>query len=122
MDEAMEHFQRGVEAFKIGDIAKAIEELETTTQLDHTNHKAFCYLGAAYSAQKRFNAAIGAFKTAEQIAPGVPSIHFNIAQAYEASGIPMEAEYEYERALQIDPSYAKAQDALDKIKKRLHHI
>ena len=55
-------------------------------------------------------------------APEVASIHYNIAQAYEAGGIPNEAEYEYERALQIDPDYAKAQEALGSLKKRLHHI
>ena len=118
----MEHFRLGREAFKAGDFDKAIEELETATQLNHEDHKAFCYLGAAYAAKDRYNAAIGAFKTAEQIAPGVASIHYNIAQAYEASGILNEAEYEYERALQIDANYAKARQALAKIKRKLHHV
>lgn len=122
MAEAMEHYKLGVEAFKAGNIENAIEELEAATHLDHENYKAFCYLGAAYSAQERYNAAIGAFKTAEQIAPGVASIHYNIAQAYEASGIPSEAEFEYERALEIDPNYLRAKEALDALKKRLHHI
>ena len=122
MAEFDEHFKLGCEAFKSGDYDKAIEELETATHLDHENHKAFNYLGAAYAAKDRYNAAIGAFKTAEQIAPGVASIHYNIAQAYEASGILNEAEYEYERALEIDPDYAKAQQALASVKKRLHHV
>lgn len=122
MADAMEHYKVGVEAFKAGNIETAVEQLETATQLDHTNYKAFCYLGAAYSVKERYNAAIGAFKTAEQIAPNVASIHYNIAQAYEASDIPNEAEYEYERALEIDPNYLKAKDALDALKKRLHHV
>ena len=122
MAEAAEHFQKGVEAFKACDIDTAIEELEAATQIDHENYKAFNYLGAAYASKDRFNAAIGAFKTAEQIAPNVPSIHYNIAQAYEASGITNEAEYEYERALEIDPNYEKARVALDTLKKKLHHI
>lgn len=122
MEEAMEHYKLGVEAFKAGDVDTAIEELETATQLDHQNYKAFSYLGAAYASKERYNAAIGAFKTAEQIAPKVASIHYNIAQAYEASGISNEAEYEYERALEIDPNYEKAREALDKLKQRLHHI
>ncbi|MCE5323942.1 tetratricopeptide repeat protein [bacterium] len=122
MAEAMEHYMLGVDAFKAGNIETAIEELEAATHLDHENHKAFTYLGVAYASQERYNAAIGAFKTAEQIAPGVASIHYNIAQAYEASGISSEAEYEYERALEIDPNYTKAREALDALKKRLHHI
>jgi Flp pilus assembly protein TadD len=88
MTEAEEHFRRGVEAFKAGDCDKAIEELEAATRLDQDNYKAFNYLGAAYAAKGRFNTAIGAFKRAEQIAPNVASIHYNIAQAYEATGIP----------------------------------
>ncbi len=122
MAEAQEHFTVGRDAFKSGDFDRAIEELEAATQLNHEDHRAFCYLGAAYAAKSRYNAAIGAFKTAEQIAPGVASIHYNIAQAYEASGILNEAEYEYERALQIDANYVKAQEALARLKKRLHHV
>lgn len=122
MDDAAEYFQKGVEAFKAGDFDVAIEELETATRLDHANHKAFNYLGAAYAAKDRFNAAVGAFKTAEQLSPGVASTHYNIAQAYEAGGVSNEAEYEYERALEIDPDYTKAREALDRLKKKLHHV
>jgi len=122
MAEAAEHFRSGVDAFKAGDIDKAVEELEAATHLDHADHKAFSYLGAAYAAKGRYNAAIGAFKMAEQIAPGVASIHYNIAQAYEAAEVPGEAEYEYERALECEPDYTKAHDALNKLKKKLHHV
>jgi len=122
MADAMEHFIIGVDAFKTGEIDKAIKELEAATQADKKNHKAFAYLGAAYAAKDRYNAAIGAFKISEQLNPGVPSIHYNIAQAYEAAGIPNEAEFEYERALQIDPHYKKAADALAELKKKLKHI
>ena len=122
MSESNENFVHGVEAFKAGDFDKAIEELEAATQSSHDNYKAFCYLGAAYAAKQRYNAAIGAFKTAEQIAPGVASIHYNIAQAYEAGEVLGEAEYEYGRALEINPDYALAKEALAKLKQRLHHV
>lgn len=122
MGQETDNFNRGVDAFKSGDMDTAIEALEAATHDDPQNVKAFNYLGAAYAAKGRYNAAIGAFKTAEQIAPGVASVHYNIAQAYEASGILNEAEYEYERALQINPDYARAKEALAKLKQRLHHI
>ena len=120
--ETADRFALGVEAFKAGDFNKAIEELEAATQSSRDNYKAFCYLGASYAAKERYNAAIGAFKIAEQISPGVASIHYNIAQAYEAGEVYSEAEYEYERALQINPDYALAKDALAKLKTRLHHV
>ena len=122
MPDATDHFQLGVGAFNAGDIDMAIEELETATHLDNSNFKTFNYLGAAYAAKKRFNAAVGAFKIAEQLAPAVASIHFNIAQAYEADDVLSEAEYEYQRALEIDPSYSRATDALEKLKKKLNHV
>jgi tetratricopeptide (TPR) repeat protein len=122
MEDAAEHCRLGAEAYKAGDVDKAIEELETATHLNHDDHRAWCYLGAAYAAKGRYNAAIGAFKTAEQIAPGVASIHYNIAQAYEAAGIDAEAEFEYERALEIDPNYAKAREACGRLKRKLHHV
>lgn len=122
MADAGEDFRLGVEAFKSGNVDKAVELLEAATQSDHTNYKALCFLGAAYAAKDRYNAAIGAFKTAEQIAPGVASIHYNIAQAYEASGILDEAEYEYGRALEINPEYPRAKEALAKVRARLRHV
>src|ERR1035437_5122697 len=112
MTDATELYNRGIAAFKAGDVDLAIESLEAATQLDHQNYKAFNHLGAAYAAKTRYNAAIGAFKAAEQIAPEVASIHYNIAQAYEMSGVPAEAVYEYGRALEIKPDYPKAQEAL----------
>ncbi len=122
MEESNGSFARGVEAFKANDFDKAIEELEAATQASRDNYKAFCYLGAAYAAKQRYNAAIGAFKIAEQIAPGVASIHYNIAQAYEAGGVLGEAEYEYERAIEINRDYTLAKQALAKLKARLNHV
>jgi len=122
MSDAAERFARGVEAFKANDLDKAIEELEAATHENRDNYKAFCYLGAAYAAKQRYNAAVGAFKIAEQIAPGIASIHYNIAQAYEADGVDGEAEYEYEKALKINPDYAIARQALARLKQRLDHV
>ena len=122
MSDTTDNFARGVEAFKASDFDKAVEELEAATLSSHDNYKAFCYLGAAYAAKQRYNAAIGAFKTAEQVAPGVASIHYNIAQAYEAGEVYGEAEYEYGRALEINPDYTLAKEALAKLKERLHHV
>lgn len=109
----------GVDAFKNGEIDEAIEKLEASTMQDKKNHKAFAYLGAAYAAKQRWNAAIGAFKVSEQLNPGVASIHYNIAQAYEAAGIPDEALFEYERAILVDPHYSKASEALARLRVKM---
>lgn len=116
------HHERGLAAMRAGDFDTAIAELEEATRESHSDYKFFNYLGAAYAAKGRFEKAIGAFKTAEQIAPGVAKTHYNIAQAYEAVGILTEAEYEYEKALSLDPEYAKAKEALAVLKNRLNHV
>jgi tetratricopeptide (TPR) repeat protein len=82
----------------------------------------FNCLGAAYASTGRYEKAIGAFKTAEQMAPDIARIHYNIAQAYEAIGILTEAEYEYEKAVALDPSYTKAAEAMKALKTRLNHV
>lgn len=122
MEDAIERFRSGMNAFNSGNIDKAIEELEVSTKLDPDNYKGFNYLGAAYASKKRYNAAIGAFKMAQQAAPDMASIHYNIAQVYEAMSIWDEAEYEYEQALTIDPLYSKANEALNKLKNKLNQI
>ena len=122
MDQAINHFELGLTAMKAGDVDAAIPELEEAARHSQEDYRVFNYLGAAYAAKGRFEKAIGAFKTAEQIAPGVARIHYNIAQAYEAVGILAEAEYEYEKAIGIEPSYSKAQEALRALKARLNHI
>ncbi len=122
MSSAEEHFQKGLEAFKEGDLETAIRELEDSTQIDQNNYKAFNYLGAAYASKKRLNAAIGAFKVAEQLAPNNASIHYNIAQAYEAAGLLDEAEHEYEKAIKLKTNYQIAIDALNRVKRKLNHI
>ena len=119
MGDVSTHLEQGLAAFKAGDIDTAVTELEAATREDHTSFRAFSYLGAAYAAKGKYNAAIGAFKNAEQINPNIASIHYNIAQAYEAGGVWAEAEYEYQKALEIDPAYARAQEALASLRKRL---
>jgi Flp pilus assembly protein TadD len=122
MEQSLSHFEQGLAAMRAGNIEAAVPALEEAARQSGKDYQVFNYLGAAYAAQGRYEKAIGAFKTAEQIAPGVARIHYNIAQAYEAVGILAEAEYEYEKAVSIEPTYTKAQDALKSLKARLNHI
>jgi tetratricopeptide (TPR) repeat protein len=119
--DATSYLEQGLAAFKSGDYDTAISLLEAATREEPENYRAFNYLGAAYAGKGKYNAAIGAFKSAEQINPGVVSIHYNLGQAYEAAGVPAEAEYEYECCLRMDFSYARAQEALNALRARYHH-
>ena len=121
MPEPEEHFNAGLEAFKAGDMEKAAAALEEATHLDQSSVNAFNYLGATYGALGKYNQAVGAFKMAAQLSPKDPKIHFNIAQAYEAAGNSLDAEYEYGKALEVDPSYSRAEVALAKLRARKSH-
>ncbi|MDO8586388.1 MAG: tetratricopeptide repeat protein [Armatimonadota bacterium] len=121
MTDGTNHLEQGLAAFKAGDFQGAIDELEVATREEQDNYRAFNYLGAAYAGKGKYNAAIGAFKSAEQINPNVASIHYNLGQAYEAAGVPAEAQYEYEFALRLDAGYTRAEGALAALKTRYHH-
>jgi tetratricopeptide (TPR) repeat protein len=122
MEETKTHFQLGMEAYNSGDLDKAVTELEQAAREDLDNYRAFNYLGAAYASKGQYEMAVGSFKYAAQINPDIPSIHYNIAQTYEAMDELEEAMQEYEQALRIDPNYAKAYQAMktlrDRIKRR----
>lgn len=119
MEQSVNHFDQGIAAYKAGDIDTAIAELEAASQEQHDNYKVFNYLGAAYAAKGRYEKAIGAFKIAADLAPGMANIHYNIGQAYEAVGVYTEAEYEYEKALSADPNYSRAENALMSLRNRM---
>ncbi|MEN6371760.1 MAG: tetratricopeptide repeat protein [Armatimonadota bacterium] len=122
MEQSSNHYETGLAAMKAGDYDTAVSELEEASRQSHKDYRVFNCLGAAYAAKGRFEKAIGAFKLAEQIAPDNARIHYNIAQAYEAVGILTEAEYEYEKAVQLDSTYTKAVSALKTLKDRLNHV
>ncbi len=118
-EEANIHVTAGLAAFHAQDYLSAIAELEEATRLDENNFRAFLYLGACYGEIGKYEAAIGAFKRASAIRPNVPSVHYNLGQAYEAAGVPSEAAYEYNKALELNPNYKLALEAYEDLKRRL---
>ncbi|MDO8587474.1 MAG: tetratricopeptide repeat protein [Armatimonadota bacterium] len=104
--------QAGIEAFKSGNYDDAIYKLEMATLDNPRDFRAFAFLGAAYAQQGRYSAAVGSFKHAAGLEPGVAKVHYNLGQAYEAAGVPREAWFEYKNALEIDPYYQPARAAV----------
>jgi tetratricopeptide (TPR) repeat protein len=119
MAELSETVEQGAAALKNGNAAEAVTLLEEASRQEPDGYEVFVYLGAAYSAENRLNAAIGAFKRAAEIRPDSAQIHYNLGQAYEAAGVPKEAWLEYEASLERDPSYAKANAAISSLSTRL---
>ena len=113
--------ERGVAAFKAGDLERSIRILEEASRQDGS-YDAFVYLGAAYAQHGRHNSAIGAFRRAAEIKPNSPRVHYNLGQAYEAAGVPREAWFEYKRALEVDANYGLARGALISLSQRLPRL
>lgn len=119
MAELVTIVERGVSAFKEGSFDEAVRILEDATREYPGSYDAHVYLGAAYAQQGRHNLSIGAFKRACELNPDSPRIHYNLGQAYEAAGVPMEAWFEYKRALELDTKYGLARGALISLSQRL---
>ncbi|MBI2843035.1 MAG: tetratricopeptide repeat protein [Armatimonadetes bacterium] len=117
--ETSEYKTRGLKAYKAGDYAAAVAELEQATLENPQDFEAFLYLGAAYAGVARHNAAIGAFKRAEELRPNDARIHYNLGQAYEAAGVPKEAFFEYSYALRLNPYHTLARMAQTSLKMRM---
>jgi Flp pilus assembly protein TadD len=115
----MSQLDKAIEAFKEQDFESAVKLFEEATYADPNDQQAFTYLGAAYTAVGRVNAAIGAFKKATDLSPDDAKMHYNLGQAYEVADVPQEAYHEYCRALRLDPSYTLAWQACTALKSRM---
>lgn len=102
----------GLELLRAGKLDEAIEQLELATTRFPEDYRAFNYLGVAYAQKKLVNRAIGALQTAIRLRGDVANIHYNLGLVYQAEGFHEEARQEFEKALEIDPSYHRAEEAL----------
>lgn len=102
-----------------GDAAGAVGILEDVTRYEPQNWRAFAHLGVAYARCHRYETAIGALKHACELNPAAANLFYNLGQAYEAAGVPEEAAYAYEQALQVRPDYLIAQNALLTLRQRI---
>ena len=107
--------QQGIDALKAGNVDLAIEYLEQATAANPSDFQGFNCLGIAYAKKQLYNRAVGAFLVAIKLRPGVASIHYNIGLACQADGLPDRAREEFRKALQIDPAYRNADEALKQL-------
>ena len=114
-------YEQARQHIKEGDLATATDELEQVTRLQPGNWRAFSHLGYAYAQTAKLEKAIGAFKRAVEINPGAANLRYNLGQAYELAGVPLEATYEYEEALRLDSGYQLAREALEQLHLRSRH-
>lgn len=105
----------GLDALKTGRFDEAVGYLERACSEYPHDYRGFNYLGVAYAQVKKYDRAVGALQTAMSIRPSVPSIHYNLGLAYQADGLADLAREQFRMALDIEPGYVKAQEALDRL-------
>ncbi len=105
----------GLEALKSGQFGDAVGYLERACSEFPHDYRGFNYLGVAYAQMKQYDRAVGALQTAMSIRPNVPNLHYNLGLAYQADGLASLAREQFRMALDLEPGYTKAQEALDRL-------
>ncbi len=107
----------GIEALKRGDALAAVEHLRRACQLEPSDYRAQLYLGAAYGECQQLQEAVNSLRQAAALKPDAAPVQYNLGVALERAGQPGEAARVLERALALQPDYAKAREALQRVRK-----
>jgi choline-sulfatase len=96
-------FNRALTLLARGAAAEAATALQRLVKLNVRAFEAHLYLGNAYAAQKRLDAAIGEYDAAAQLNPGLSTPHFEAAKALSMKGEYAAASARCRQGLQIEP-------------------
>ncbi len=94
----------------------ALIEFEKCVKIAPKDYKGFVQQGIAYRGLKEYDKATKALEAANKLAPTNSDIIFQIGMVAEAQGKYQDAIDIYKDALQYDPLYKDALDALDRLK------
>lgn len=93
----------------------AITSFQKAIELNPKSYEAHYYLGLTYQSNAKYDQAIAELETADKLHPGSSQIMFDIGQAKEKMGNIEGAKAEYTSALQYDPNFKKASDAMTRL-------
>lgn len=107
----------GLRLLKAGQVDEAIEVLKRAAQADPEDPQVHCYLGAAYDRKHDKLHAIAEFEECLRLEES-PKAYYNLGQIYESVHRVDEAVRQYRMAVELDPNYAPAAAALEKLHAR----
>lgn len=113
-DQAGSLGDRGIQAFREGRTEDAVRLLKEAVSEDPRDQRAYLVLGAAYIQRREYDEAVAAFERARDLRYDLPHVHYNLGLAYQKVGRPQDAIAAFRAAVEIDPSYEKAKEALDR--------
>jgi tetratricopeptide (TPR) repeat protein len=107
-DEAVKHFNRGVELHQAGFFNQAIGEYKAAIAADDRMQEAYSNLGLIYLEQHNYPRAKEAFLQALKLSSNRPSTLNGLGSVYYVQGQISQAMDKWKEALKIDPKFASA--------------
>lgn len=102
-----------------GHAAEAIQELRTILEQDTSNAAAYELMGAALDMSGNHDAGIACLERAVELEPDRASYHFNLGCALEKKPDLSKAIAQFRLAVQSDPNYTRASDAVRRVEMAL---
>ena len=106
--------EEGLRLLKAGEFDEAIDVLNKVLRNQPDDPQIHTYLGVAYNEKGDRLHAIGAFEESLRLQE-TPRSYYNLGQIYESVHRIDEAVREYRMAVELDPNYTAARQALDKL-------
>ncbi len=107
-EEAVKHYNRGVELHQSGFLNQAIAEYRAAIEADDRMEEAWSNLGNIYAAQKSFTKSSEALQKALSLKPDRPTTLNVYGTVLYARGKVEEAKEKWRQAIKIDPKFASA--------------
>lgn len=97
--------QLGLSYYQKKEWKNAILSFKKALSLDASYNEVNNNLGLAYKACGKIDNAIVSFKTAIKNDPTSPNFHYNLANCLYKKGLILDSEKEYQKAIEIEPSF-----------------
>lgn len=123
------YLNRGNRHRRLGNYAKAVEELQKAVAIDPKDANAYSDLGTTYALMKDHEQAVFCFETALALEPRDPSVYYKLGNAYVAAEKFQEAKLITTVALEFNENQARVHYVLGRayfglriFDKALHHF
>ena len=107
-DQAVKHYNRGVELHQSGFLNQAIAEYKSAIEADARMEEAYSNIGLIYAAQRNYTKAQEAFSKALSLKAARPTTLNGLGTVLYARGKVPEAMEKWKQAIAIDPQFASA--------------
>jgi tetratricopeptide (TPR) repeat protein len=107
-----EEMQHGMDRLSVGDYEHALKHLRRASDRAPDNFKLASQAGTILFERKKYDEAVVYWARAAEVAERSPKAQFRYGRALQAAGKFGMAKKAYEKALELDPSYASAKAAL----------